>query len=346
MWKPDSTPENTWTIASSKSIIKHMSEPEYFFRTLLYVKKIGLAGHHNICNTYSDMYIVRSKHSHWISISEDDTDESDEGRDMYWSEDIETSIERKNKSESRQEVSIIERKGQTENLLRCSETSDKISIVNIHIVWFEKIKNTKDDFRQQSHSNMLIFDHTRNKIYLFDPYGVTYSSVTHIVNHSHQALKRYMESHFYYEYMGDIHRVAREEYPSYIVDDHGPQSIQEMCRGTAACHQSVTCQGWSAYFLLKLASDVDIDPVFSYAFMITQAKGFTKKKRNNSGISEIMVTMLDVGKHIIEESNNLLAEHHKEMRSCKKNCFLDIMNSYLRNRIPEKTVKDLSVNIL
>ncbi len=54
MWKPVSTPENpSWTVELSKPILKKMSEPEYFFRTLLYTKKVGLDGHKNICNTYS-----------------------------------------------------------------------------------------------------------------------------------------------------------------------------------------------------------------------------------------------------------------------------------------------------
>lgn len=94
MWKPDATPSNnTWTVTLSRPIIKKMSEPEYFFRTLLYVKKIGLDGHDNICNTYSDMYIVPKKHAFMVPLSEDDSIENDfAGRDDYWSTDFDTSI--------------------------------------------------------------------------------------------------------------------------------------------------------------------------------------------------------------------------------------------------------------
>lgn len=347
MWKPDSTPSNTWTVEISKPIMKKMSEPEYFFRTLLFAKKIGLEGHDNICNTYSDMYLVPKKHAFLVSLSENDSLDNDfEGRDDYWSTDFDTSIpyltKKGTKKVSENTISVIERKGQSENLLLCSDTSDRISVVNIHVVWFQEKKNKPNSYRRQSHSNMLIFDHTQDKIYLFDPYGMTYSADQHFVYHAHQALKTYIEENFYYEYVGDIHEAARIAYPSNVVGKDGPQALQELCTGTSECHKSSTCQGWSAYFLLKLASDRDIDPVFTYTFMLSDLRTSMDRKRDHSGISGVMVTMLDVSKHIIDESDKLIHSHDKDIETCKKDCYLDIMSSYLKNRIPDDRIRSLT----
>lgn len=354
MWKPGSTPSNTsWTLELSKPILKKMSEPEYFFRTLLYTKKIGLDGHKNICNTYSDMYIVPSKQAMLVSLSEDDSVENEyAGRDDYLSLDFDTCIPYVTKKGvekvSQNTISVIERRGQSENILACSDTSDtfdQISVVNIHVVWFHPKKNTPKSFVRQSHSNMLIFDHTKGKIYLFDPYGMTYSAPQHFVYHAHQALENFIEEHFYYKYVGDIHEAARLEYPYNVVGKDGPQSVQEMCIGTSACHKSSTCQGWSAYFLLKLASDRDIDPVFSYTFMLSDLRASMDRKRDHSGMSGVMVAMLDVAKHIIDESDKLIDSYGKSVETCKKGCYLEIMSSYLKNRILDDTIRSLAGSI-
>ena len=340
MWKPESTPENTWTLKSSKPILKRMSEPEYFFRTLLYVKKIGLDGYKNICNSYSDMFIIPTDFEDNISLSENDTIESDVGREMYVTDEFSTSIpyvSKKGQNKiSSQKISIIERNGIYEYLLECSNNTNQLSVVNIHLVWFNMIKGSKVNFRRQSHSNMLVFDHSTRKIYLFDPYGMTYSSKLHIVYHFHQALEEYIKKYFEnYKYMGDIHEQARLEYPKFVIDENGPQALQEICAGTAACHKDVTCQGWSSYFLVKLASDAEIDPVFTYTFMLADMRASMSKKRGNSGISKAMVTMLDVAKHIVDESEDLLDSQGKDIGACKKECMLDVMKTYLKNNIPE-----------
>lgn len=352
MWRPESTPSNNaWTVELSRPIIKKMSEPEYFFRTLLYVKKIGLDGHDNICNTYSDMYIVPKKQAFMVSLSEDDSIENDfAGRDDYWSTDFNTSIPYVTKKGvekvSENTISVIERKGQSEKLLVCSDTTDQISVVNIHVVWFQERKNKSNSYIRQSHSNMLIFDHTEDKIYLFDPYGMTYSAKQHFVYHAHQALKTYIEENFYYLYLGDIHEAARVAYPSNVIGKDGPQAIQEMCTGTAECHKSSTCQGWSAYFLLKLSSDKDIDPVFTYTFMLSDLRSSGDRKREHSGMSGAMVTMLDVAKHIIDESDNIIDSHDKDVETCKKSCYLEIMASYLKNRIPDEQISSIAGDLV
>lgn len=342
MWKPDSTPETDWDLKLSKPILARMSEPEFFFRTLLYAKKIGLEGHENICNTYADMYVVPTDFQHFVTLSEDDTVLSDVGRDSYTTVEFTTSIERLTKKGERKNscktISIIEREGIYENLEACA-SSDQISVVNIHAVWFERIKNATDKYRRQSHGNMLLFQHSAKKIYLFDPYGMTYSTVWHTMYHGHQALRKYAAEYFNkYEYVGDIHSASRLEYPAFIKGDDGPQAIQEVCHGTAACHRNVTCQGWSSYFLLKLVAEKNIDPLFAYAHMLTDIRGSMEKKRKSSGISVAMTSILDIAKHIIDESEELILSEGKDVATCKKGCILEIMKTYLKNRIHDRAV--------
>ena len=59
-------------------------------------------------------------------------------------------------------------------------------------------------------------------------------------------------------------------------------------------------------------------------------------------MSGAMVTMLDVAKHIIDESDDIIDSHDKDVDTCKKSCYLEIMASYLKNRIPDEQISSIA----
>ena len=325
MWRPSDISENTWTRENGLLLIKEMKKPEYFFQTLLFIKSTDLKGSKYLCNIYTDLFVVPSSESHCISISEEDIGK-DSNRDSYW----ESTYEVQTSSTQKKEISIIERKDPSDNNFQRCSLGEGISVINIHVTWFRKGKNL-------SHSNLLIFDHDKKNIYLFDPYGAVSESFLKPIEYSHDAIDKYIKEWFpMYKYLGNIHKLAQKG--GFLETDKGPQIIQEDF--SAPCHRDVMCQGWSSYFLLKMISIEKANPLLSYIEMVNDVHNSNlleplKPTKKNGVVTEVVGTMLDIAKNILRVSNELLfIQGIEDIENCKKMCILDVMTTYLDFSVP------------